>query len=159
MYKIIFSLLLSLFITSQSYAQIFISQMPDCSKVTFYEDNIIIGSCRLNVYMAYTDEQKICGMLNFTDEIFKKDGMLFVDNDDYIKAHYFHTEGMKMDIRIMGVVKKTDKTYMLYDNDAKYSPPGIKSVKIYGNGVFETSEKKYQNGLNKCLIEKNKLGK
>ena len=51
----------------------------------------------------------------------------------------------------MGVVKKADKTYIVYDNDAKYSPPGIKSVTIYGNGVFETSEKKYQNVLNKCL--------
>ena len=151
MYKIIFSLIICLFTAAQSYAQIFITGMPDCSKVTFYEDNITIGSCKLNVYMAYTDEQKICGMLNFTDKTFIKDGMLFVDNDDKVKSHYFHTEGMKMDIRIMGVVKKADKTYIVYDNDAKYSPPGIKSVTIYGNGVFETSEKKYQNGLNKCL--------
>ena len=82
MYKIIFSLIICLFTAAQSYAQIFITGMPDCSKVTFYEDNITIGSCRLNVYMAYTDEQKICGMLNFTDDTFIKDGMLFVDNDE-----------------------------------------------------------------------------
>lgn len=151
MYKIIFSLIICLFAASQSYAQFFITNMPDCSKVTFDEDNITIGSCNMNVYIAYTDEQKICGMLNFTDETFVKDGMLFVDNDDKVKTHYFHTEGMKMDIRIMGVVKKADKTYTVYDNDAKYSPPGIKTVTIYGNGVFETSERKYQNGLNKCL--------
>ena len=77
--------------------------------------------------------------------------ILFIDNDDKVKYHYFHTEGMKMDIRIMGAVKKADKTYTVYDNDAKYSPPGIKSVTIYGSGVFETSEKKYQSGLDKCL--------
>ena len=46
---------------------------------------------------------------------------------------------------------KSGKFYVVYDNDAKYSPPGIKTVTIYGNGVFETSERKYQNGLNKCL--------
>ena len=145
-------LLISLFLlhSSISYGQFF--SMPDCSKVKFGEDNITIGSCNMNVYVAYTDEQKICGMLNFTDETFVKDGMLFVDSDDKVKTHYFHTEGMKMDIRIMGVVKKADKTYTVYDNDAKYSPPGIKTVTIYGNGVFETSERKYQNGLNKCLI-------
>ena len=54
MYKIIFSLILCLFIAAPSYAQIFITRMPDCSKVTFYEDNITIGTCKLNVYMAYT---------------------------------------------------------------------------------------------------------
>ncbi len=138
MYKILFSLIICLFISTQSYAQIFISKMPNCSKVTFYEDNIIIGSCKMNVYIAYTDEQKICGML-------------FIEKDDKAKTHYFHTEGMKMDIRIMGVIKQADKTYTVYNNDAKYSPSGIKTVIIYGDGVFETSEKKYQNGLNKCL--------
>lgn len=151
MYKILFSLIICLFISTQSYAQIFISKIPNCSKVTFYEDNIIIGSCKMNVYIAYTDEQKICGMLNFTDETFIKDGMLFIEKDDKAKTHYFHTEGMKMDIRIMGVIKQADKTYIVYNNDAKYSPSGIKTVIIYGDGVFETSEKKYQNGLNKCL--------
>ncbi len=55
MYKILFSLIICLFISTQSYAQIFISKMPNCSKVTFYEDNIIIGSCKMNVYIAYTD--------------------------------------------------------------------------------------------------------
>ena len=35
-------------------------------------------------------------------------------------------------------------TYTVYNNDAKYSPSGIKTVIIYGDGVFETSEKKYQ---------------
>lgn len=105
----------------------------------------------MNIYIAYTDEQKICGMLNFTDETFIKDGMLFIEKDDKAKTHYFHTEGMKMDIRIMGVIKQADKTYTVYNNDAKYSPSGIKTVIIYGDGVFETSEKKYQNGLNKCL--------
>lgn len=151
MYKIMFTLIISLFIAVQSYAQIFLTQMPDCSKITFYEDNITIGTCKLNVYLAYTNEQKICGMINFTDDTFIKDGMLFVNNDEKVKSNYFHTIGMKMDIRIMGVVKKADKTYIVYENDAKYSPPGIKTVTIYGNGVFETSEKKYQNGLNKCL--------
>ena len=47
--------------------------MPDCSKVAFGEDNITVGSCKLNVYKAETYEQKVCGMLNFTDETFLKE--------------------------------------------------------------------------------------
>ncbi|HIZ89870.1 MAG TPA: hypothetical protein H9804_07980 [Candidatus Mucispirillum faecigallinarum] len=151
MYKLASLLIFLLSITSYGHAQIFITSMPDCSKVTFYEDNITIGSCRLHVYKAETDQQKICGMLNFTDDTFIKDGMIFTGNEE--KNHYFHTEGMKMDIRIMGIVKTSDNnTYKVYNNDAKYSPPGIKSVIIYGNAVFETSEKKYQGILNKCLF-------
>ncbi len=151
MYKLASLLIFLLSITSYGHAQIFITSMPDCSKVIFYEDNITIGSCRLNVYKAETDQQKICGMLNFTDDTFIKDGMIFTGNEK--KNHYFHTEGMKMDIRIMGIVKTSDNnTYKVYNNDAKYSPPGIKSVIIYGNAVFETSEKKYQGILNKCLF-------
>ncbi len=151
MYKLASLLIFLLSITSYGHAQIFITSMPDCSKVIFYEDNITIGSCRLNVYKAETDQQKICGMLNFTDDTFIKDGMIFTGNE--VQNHYFHTEGMKMDIRIMGIVKTSDNnTYKVYNNDAKYSPPGIKSVIIYGNAVFETSEKKYQGILNKCLF-------
>ena len=129
MYKLASLLIFLLSFTSYGHAQIFITSMPDCSKVTFYEDNITIGSCRLNVYKAETDQQKICGMLNFTDNTFIKDGMIFTGNE--AKNHYFHTEGMKMDIRIMGIVKTSDNnTYKVYNNDAKYSPPGIKSVII-----------------------------
>ncbi len=74
--------MICLFAVEQSYAQIFITHMPDCSKVTFHEDNITIGSCKLNIYMAYTDEQKICGMLNFTDDTF-----IFASEIKAILAH------------------------------------------------------------------------
>ncbi len=156
MYKLIFLLILYVFITPftifDGYSQIFITKMPDCSKVIFDEDNITIGFCNLNVYKAVTNEQKICGMLNFTDDTFHKDGMIFIDSDDSLKKHYFHTEGMKMDIRIIGIIKNINNSYTIYNNDVKYSPPGIKSITIYGNSVFETSEKKYQDNLNKCLL-------
>ena len=81
MYKLASLLIFLLSITSYGHAQIFITSMPDCSKVTFYEDNITIGSCRLHVYKAETDQQKICGMLNFTDDTFIKDGMIFTGNE------------------------------------------------------------------------------
>ena len=100
--------------------------MPDCSKVAFGEDNITVGSCKLNVYKAETYEQKVCGMLNFTDETFLKDGMIFV-------------------------VLQNNSNYKVYNNDAKYSPPGLPSVVIYGNSVFETSEEKFKK-LNKCMF-------
>lgn len=140
-----------LFIVSHGYAQIFIKRMPDCSKISFYEDNITIGKCNLHVYKAVTNEQKICGMLNFTNNTFKKDGMIFIGTNN-ITTHYFHTEGMQMDIRIMGVIRNKDGSYVVYDNDAKYSPPNIKSIIIYGHDVFETGEQQYQSYLNKCLL-------
>ena len=74
----------------------------------------------MNVYIAYTDEQKICGMLNFTDETFIKDGMLFIEKDDKAKTHYFHTEGMKMDIRIMGVICVEINKHIIKENNILY---------------------------------------
>lgn len=146
------ALMITLFLllcNNTSYGQ-FLS-MPDCSKVTFGEDNITIGSCKLNVYKAENYEQKVCGMLNFTDETFLKDGMIFVGDNSRVKSHNFHTEGMKMTIRIMGIVLQNNSTYKVYNNDAKYSPPGLQSVVIYGNSVFETSEEKFKK-LNKCMF-------
>lgn len=146
----LFLLILILFHLSfiNSYAQ-----MPDCSKVLFYEDNITIGSCVLNVYKADTYEQKLCGMLNFTDKTFYKDGMIFMGNSKRIESHNFHTMGMNMTIRIMGIVLNENGKYSVYNKDAKYSPPNIPSVTIYGNAVFETSEHKY-NKLKSCLYNK-----
>lgn len=133
-----------------SYSQFF--SMPDCSKVTFAEDNITVGSCKLNVYVAENYQQKVCGMLNFTDKTFLKDGMIFKGDDLRVKSYNFHTEGMQMNIRIMGIMLNKDNTYKVYNNDAKYSPPGIASIIIYGNSVFETSEEKYKK-LKQCLLD------
>lgn len=144
-------LFFSFYITS--YAQTFITKMPDCSSVSFYEDNVTIGSCKLEVYRAVTDVQKICGMLNFTYDTFRKDGMIFDSDNSKSSTHYFHTENMQIDIRIMGLIKIDNNSYKIYNNDVKYSPPGIKSITIYGNAVFETTEKKYQDYLSKCLLD------
>lgn len=149
MKKALMITLFFLLCNNTSYGQFF--SMPDCSKVTFGEDNITIGSCKLNVYKAENYEQKVCGMLNFTDETFLKDGMIFVGDNSRVKSHNFHTEGMKMTIRIMGIVLQNNSTYKVYNNDAKYSPPGLQSVVIYGNSVFETSEEKFKK-LNKCMF-------
>lgn len=147
------TLMITLFLllySNISYGQFF--SMPDCSKVDFGEDNITIGSCILNVYKAENYEQKVCGMLNFTDETFLKDGMIFIGDNSRVKSHNFHTEGMKMNIRIMGIILQKNNKYKVYNNDAKYSPPGIESVVIYGNSVFETSEKKFKK-LKQCLLD------
>ena len=143
-------LLISLFLlhSSISYGQFF--SMPDCSKVKFGEDNITIGNCKLNVYKAENYEQKVCGMLNFIDDTFLKDGMIFIGDNSRVKSHNFHTEGMQMTIRIMGIVLQDNNTYKVYNNDAKYSPPGISSIIVYGNSVYETSEEKYKK-LEKCM--------
>lgn len=120
----------------------------ECNTVDYKTENIKLGSCNLNVYIAKTYSQKLCGMLKFTDETFKADGMLFT-GDEYIK-HYFHTNGMKMNIRIAGVNKIQKGVYKL-NGEALYSPPGLSSIKIYGTDVFETSEKKYQQYIKKCI--------
>lgn len=128
---------------------LYAGSLPDCAEVYFTEDNITVGKCRLNVYVAESERQKMCGMLSFSDSSFKKDGMIFIG--DKPKANYFHTLGMKMEIRIMGLSKKGDKYYKV-NNEAKYAPPGLKQVVIYGDSVFETSERLYQSELNKCLF-------
>ncbi len=134
-----------------SYGQFY--SKPDCSRVPFFEDIITVGKCKLNVYKAETYAQKLCGMLNFTDKTFAKDAMIFTGNENRIESYTFHTMNMQMTIRIMGIVKQKDGTYRVYDNDAKYSPPGISSVTIYGNAVLETSEAKFKK-LKNCMITK-----
>ena len=118
--------------------------------VTFKTDTVTIGKCRIKVYVAETPMQHLCGMLGFKEDTFLNEGMLFKGSKE--KVNYFHTQGMSINIRIMGVTKKKDKEYKV-NNEAVYAPIGLKSITVYGDSVFETTEKKYKSYLNKCLFE------
>lgn len=146
MKKIILILVLVLSFNEYSYS--FFSSKPDCKMVNFNVENIKLGKCNIKVYKADSYERQVCGMLNFTDDTFLADGMLFTGSE--YSDRYFHTMGMKMTIRIMGLKKLDNNTYIL-NGEAKYSPPEIDTVKITGHAVFETSEKKYNEYIKKCL--------
>lgn len=120
----------------------------ECNNINYNTEKITLGSCKIIVYIAETESQKLCGMLKFTDDTFKADGMLFKGKE--YRTHYYHTNGMKMKIRIAGVNRIKDGSYKL-NGEAIYSPPGLSSIKIYGTDVFETSEIKYQQFIKKCI--------
>ena len=126
--------------------------MPDCSKIMFSTGVIQVGNCKdLEVYVARTDEQNICGMLKFNDKTFLKHGMLFIGRDKDLRKRYFHTQGMNMTIRIMGLKEVGPNKFEVTNNDAKFSPPGLSSIEIIGTHVFEITERMYKNNLNKCI--------
>lgn len=125
----------------------------DCNNIDYKKEMINLGDCSLNVYIAESYNQKLCGMLKYTDDTFKADGMLFKGNE--YKNHYFHTNGMKMNIRIAGVNRIKKGIYKL-NGKALYSPPGLSSIQIQGTDVFETSEKKYQDFIKKCILSEKK---
>ena len=115
----------------------------------FEEDSIIVGNCNLNVFVAKTPTQKAEGMLGFTDNSFPKDGMIFIGES--FKKQYYHTVGMKMDIRIMGVNTIGHNKYKVNDS-AVYAPPGKRVITVLGDSVFEVPEKLYQKTFKDCLF-------
>ena len=117
----------------------------------FKEDVIIVGGCKVNVFVAETQKQKSSGMLGFTDESFSKDGMIFVGTVN--QKQYYHTVGMKMDIRIMGVNTIGNKRYKV-NNGAVYAPPGKRVITVLGDSVFEVPERLYQQKFKDCLYLK-----
>lgn len=121
-----------------------------CFGQNFKEDTIVVGDCEVNVYIAETDQQKARGMLGFTDASFNKEGMIFTGSTP--KKHYFHTVGMKMDIRIIGVNTVGHKKYKV-NGGAVYSPPGKRVITIYGDSVFEVPEVLYQQRFQNCLFD------
>lgn len=150
MKKLILSTSIILLSFQVSHAQLF--GMPDCDKVMFSTGKITVGNCKdLEVYIARTPEQNACGMLKFTEDTFIKHGMLFISDEKEFKNRYFHTEGMKLTIRIMGLKEVGKNQFIVTDNDAKFSPPGLSSITIKGTHVFEITERMYKNKLNKCI--------
>lgn len=117
--------------------------------MTFANGVITAGGCELNVLVAETQEQKINGMLGFTDDSFPADGMIFIGIVP--QKQYYHTMGMKMDIRIMGVKTISRNKYRV-NGGAVFAPTGKRVITVFGDSVLEVPEKLYQSKLKDCLF-------
>lgn len=138
----------SIFLFVLTFLFVFFGNSRQAAAVTFGEDKITVGSCILNVYTATDVSQKASGMLGFTDETFKKDGMIFLGKE--LRSNYFHTMDMEMDIVIMGLIKTGEKTYKLSGTPLE-AKPGMETIKIYGESVFEIPLKLYNKKFKECL--------
>ena len=101
---------------------------------TFANGVITAGGCELSVLVAETQEQKINGMLGFTDVSFPADGMIFISTVS--QKQYYHTMGMKMDIRIMGVKTISRNKYRV-NGGAVFAPAGKRMITVFGDSVLE----------------------
>lgn len=128
---------------------IFSGSPASAQDLAFGTDNITVGNCEMQVYVADDPYQKASGMLGFTDSTFLLDGMVFISAGK-AKTHYYHTVGMKMDIMIMGLLKTGDNTYKLAGQPIK-APAGIDMIKVFGLEVLEIPMKKYDETFKGCL--------
>lgn len=111
-------------------------------------ESITVGKCDMNLIVVNSSEEHARGLLGYTELTFPYDGMLFFMGSSKRKA--FHTVGMKMNIRIMGVTKLGDGTYKVTDVIQK-APPGLKEIIIDSPHVLEIPETKYQLYFRNCL--------
>jgi len=105
------------------------------------EATITVGRCNIDVITMQTPAEHAKGLLGFTERTFPYGGMLFEMNKK--GPHIFHTIGMQMTIRIMGVMKQSSGSYRVTSGVFK-APPGIKFIPIDAPDVLEIPETKYQ---------------
>jgi len=115
----------------------------------FEEETITVGRCNIDVIIMQTPAEHAKGLLGFTERTFLYGGMLFEMNKK--GPHIFHTMGMQMTIRIMGVMKQSSGLYRVTTGVFK-APPGIKAIPIDAPDVLEIPESKYQLWYKNCLM-------
>ncbi|MDR2869349.1 MAG: hypothetical protein LBV04_02765 [Deferribacteraceae bacterium] len=112
------------------------------------ERQITVGGCTMNIISMQTPNEHANGLLGYTEDTFAYDGMLFdMKRND---RKYFHTMGMKMPIRIMGVEQVSADVYKVV-GPVRKAPPGIRSIEINAPDVFEIPEAKYLLRYRACL--------
>ncbi|MDR0454258.1 MAG: DUF192 domain-containing protein [Deferribacteraceae bacterium] len=113
------------------------------------EVSIVVGRCNIDVIVMKTPAEQAKGMLGYTERTFPYGGMLFEMNSKGRKL--FHTMGMQMPIRIMGVMQQSSGSYRVVTGAIK-APPGIQAIPIDAPDVLELPETKYQLWYKKCLM-------
>ena len=113
------------------------------------ETTVTVGRCSIDVVIMQTAEEHSKGMLGYTERTFPYGGMLFEMGGKGVKS--FHTMGMQMPIRIMGVAKQSSGAYTVTTAVFK-APPGIQRIPIDAPDVLELPESKYQLWFKKCLV-------
>jgi hypothetical protein len=128
---------------------IFICILFLCSAVSAaYEETIVVGHCNIRAIVMETPQEHSKGLLGYTERTFPYDAMLFQIGGRNQK--YFHTIGMQMNIRIMGVMKSSTGSYRVLNGIIK-APPGISQIPIDASDVLEIPEGKYQLNFKRCL--------
>ena len=115
----------------------------------FSIETIVVDKCRIEVLVMETPEEHTKGLLGYIERTFKYGGMLF--KMDIRGRKIFHTIGMQMPIRIMGVSQGGDGSYRVV-TDIFYAPPGIEAITINAPDVLEIPENKYQLFYKNCLF-------
>ncbi len=111
-------------------------------------ETITVGRCSIEVLIMETAQEHAKGLLEYTERTFAYGGMLFDLKSD--KAKIFHTQGMKMPIRIMGVSRLPNGNYKVIGNIIQ-APPGMPSIVINAPDILEIPESKYQLYYKRCL--------
>ncbi len=111
-------------------------------------ETVIVGRCEIEVLVMKTSQEHAKGLLGYTERTFPYGGMLFEMNSRQRKI--FHTQGMQMPIRIMGVVKSSNGSYRVMGSVIQ-APPGLESIAIDAPDILEIPESKYQRQYKRCL--------
>ncbi|MDR2883815.1 MAG: hypothetical protein LBV09_01755 [Deferribacteraceae bacterium] len=121
------------------------------SAFAFDIDTIRVGRCDMEVMVMSTPTEHASGMLGFTERSFPYGGMLFKMGKRGRKI--FHTMGMSMNIRIMGVNQTSNGSYNVL-TDVYNGKPNIKQIPIDAPDILEIPESKYQMYYKRCLQAK-----
>jgi hypothetical protein len=118
------------------------------SAYSYSEESVIVGRCEINAAVMQTKQEHARGLLGYNERSFPYGGMLFKLGGKEKKV--FHTMGMDMTIRIMGVMQTSQGNYRIIGDIIK-APPGIREIVIDAPDVFEIPEGKYQLNFKRCL--------
>jgi uncharacterized membrane protein (UPF0127 family) len=114
-------------------------------------DTIMVDRCEMEVLVVSTPDEHAKGLLGFTERSYNYAGMLFKMNKKGRKV--FHTIGMKMNIRIMGVTQSSSGNYKVI-TDIYNGRIGIPQIAIDAPDILEIPESKYQMFYKRCLLAK-----
>jgi hypothetical protein len=115
---------------------------------SYTEESIVVGRCSINAVVMQTPQEHARGLLGYNERSFPYGAMLFKMGGKDQKT--FHTVGMGMTIRIMGVMQTSQGNYRVLGDITK-APPGIQQIFIDAPDVLEIPEGKYQLNFKRCL--------
>jgi hypothetical protein len=104
---------------------------------SYTEESIVVGRCSINAVVMQTPQEHARGLLGYNERSFPYSAMLFRMGGKDRKI--FHTVGMGMTIRMMGVMQTSQGNYRGLGDITK-APPGIQQIFIDAPDVLEIPE-------------------
>ncbi|GAB7140934.1 hypothetical protein RsTz2092_08910 [Deferribacterales bacterium RsTz2092] len=112
---------------------------------------IMVDRCEMKVIVVSRPAELQNGLLGQTERTFHYDGMLFAMQRNGRK--YFHTMGMRMNIRLVGVVQLSNGDYSTIGSVIK-GTSGLKEIIIDAPDVLEIPENKWTMYFQRCIKAK-----